>query len=960
MLALCFAAGTPANAPPAGGTLEVVVTDESGAVIPGAQITVFGPSGLAGAAPADTMGKHSFPLAPGTYTARVSWPGFAAQESAAVPVANGRTALVKVSLRIQDSQERVTVPAEAPRPVTTDASSNAGAVVLRGGDLDALADDPDELAADLKALAGPSAGLGDGRIFVDGFSGGHLPPKESIREVRVNQNPFSAEYDQVGFSRTEILTKPGSDQFHGTGFWKFSDASLNSRNPYALIKPPYRSDQFGGNVQGPLGKRASVFFDAERRAVDDNAVIDATAVDPSFRIVPVQTAMLAPQTYTNLSARLDYQLTATNTLVSRLNWWASSNQNAGVGGFALASTGYQMRQRGYKLQLTDTAVLGPAALNETRFQYSRAATGQTGGNADPSVLVLDALHAGGAPVPYASDVQNHYELQNLTSLSLGSHLMKFGGRVRRASLNDASMKNFNGQFVFAGGTGPALDAANQVITGASGAPLLIPLTSIERYRRTLLLQSLGVGASQIRALGGGPSHFRLTGGMPQAALEQIDAGIYLQDDWQVRPNLSLSAGLRWEAQSNLNDWSDFAPRLGFAWAPGGKHGSTVIRGGAGIFYDRFSESLALEALRFNGVNQQQYLVHDPSFFPSVPTTSQLAGMGLAPTVRAIQPGLRAAYVIQAALGVERQLPLRLVLAVNYIHTHGLHLLMSRDIHAPLLDGTRPLSRGDVYQYQSTGVLNQNQLITSVTRRFAKGFGVFGYYAYGRAFSNTDGPNSFPMYQYDLSGEYGRAATDIRHRVVVGASLVTVLGLRLSFFLQAQSGAPFNILTGSDVNGDGLYTARPGLASGLPAAGLVNSPWGLFDPRPAPGALIVPRNYGQGPGFCTLNFRLSRTFAFGALREGGAKSLGGKHSGAALAGAGGLHSILRDGSANRRYSLTVAVEVRNVMNHLNPGLPVGDLSSPLFGQSTWLASGTDPLSASAGDNRRIRLQLRFSF
>ena len=453
-LILCFGLGTWARAQRTGGSLEVHVTDDSGAVIPGAGIAVAGPEGSAGKATADAEGKCLFTgLADGSYHVQVSWTGFASEKAATANVAAGQTVVLNVALHIKTAEQKVTVSADAPEALSTDPASNAGALVLTGADLEALPDDPDELAADLRALAGPGAGLGDMQLFVDGFSGGRLPSKESIREIRINQNPFSAEYDRVGFGRTEIFTKPGSDLFHGMAFFKFSDGTFNSRNPYAPFKPAYQNRQFGGNAGGPLGKKASIFLDVERRAIDDNAVINAMGVGPSFRIAPVRTALTAPQAYSNLSARVDYQLTQKNTLVSRVNWWDSSNQNAGIGGFSLASTAYQRSQNGYSLQLTDTAVLSATAINETRFQVSRTSIGQTGVNSGPSIVVLDAFNGGSPLDPNASDLQNHFELQNYTSLSMGTHLLKFGGRVRGVSLTDSSVKGFGGEFVFAGGRG---------------------------------------------------------------------------------------------------------------------------------------------------------------------------------------------------------------------------------------------------------------------------------------------------------------------------------------------------------------------------------------------------------------------------------------------------------------------------------------------------------------------------
>ena len=165
-------------------------------------------------------------------------------------------------------------------PSALDASANASAVVLRGTDLDALSDNPDDLAADLQALAGPAAGPNGGSIFIDGFSGGELPPKNSIREIRINQNPFSPEYDKLGLGRIEIFTKPGTDRFHADLGYNFANDKWNSRNAYAAQKAPFHLNELRETVSGPLGKRASFNLNFIREWVDNGNVVNAVTLDP--------------------------------------------------------------------------------------------------------------------------------------------------------------------------------------------------------------------------------------------------------------------------------------------------------------------------------------------------------------------------------------------------------------------------------------------------------------------------------------------------------------------------------------------------------------------------------------------------------------------------------------------------------------------------------------------------------
>jgi len=238
------------------GTVKGTVTDESGAVIPATSVRIVSSTGAAREAQTNESGVYTITgVKPGRYTVRVNVPGFTAVEKA-VDVAPGTVATVDTPLTVALETQKITVEAENPAVVTTDPTANAGALVLRGDDLQALSDDPDQLEQDLQALAGPAAGPNGGQIFIDGFSGARLPPKESIREIRINQNPFSAEFDRLGFGRIEVFTKPGSDRYHGQAMFSISDGIFNSRNPFAQNKPDFQSKLFDMNVGGPLGIEA--------------------------------------------------------------------------------------------------------------------------------------------------------------------------------------------------------------------------------------------------------------------------------------------------------------------------------------------------------------------------------------------------------------------------------------------------------------------------------------------------------------------------------------------------------------------------------------------------------------------------------------------------------------------------------------------------------------------------------
>ena len=985
-LVVCLFASVFAGSAAAQGTATVrgQVTDPSGAQVPEATVRLRGiPSGRELRKTTDVNGGYEFRnVAPGKYALVVDKTGFAAYAIDEVDVAGNLTFDVQLALATQ--VQTVNVEAENAT-VSVESADNAGAVVLREKDLESLSDDPDQLADELQALAGPGAGPNGGQIYIDGFTGGRLPPKSSIREVRINRNPYSAEFDRIGFGRIEILTKPGTDRFRGDMFFGFSDESLNSRNPFAPNRAPYQSRLFGGRISGPINKRASFGFDVEGRSIDENEIINATILSTELVASPFQQAVVTPQTRLNISPRIDYAINEKNTLVARYNYSPMSSKNRGVGDFSLLSRAYDMTDDEHRFQITETAVLSARAINETRLQYEWSRQRQTGDNAIPALNVLDAFNAGGPQNGVANSTRSGWELHNMTSYAIGTHTLKFGGRLRYNSFRDLSPANFGGTYTFAGGLGPVLDANSQPVLDGLGQPVTMQLTSLERYRRTLLFQSLAYTPEQIRLLGGGASQFTISGGDPLAAVDQTDIGLFTTWDWRVRPRVTLSAGLRWEDQTNISNHNNFAPRFGLAWAldgGGGKPTKTVLRLGAGIFYDRVDDNLTLQSLRFNGVNQLNYIVRNPDFYPLIPSLTDLAGFQNVGTVRRLSSDIRTPYLAQSSIGIERQLPRNSTIAVNYIFSRGVHLLRARNINAPLPEtGVRPLGDvGNVFAYESTGFSRQNQLMTNFSTRFSRAVSLFGFYTWNHARSDTDGTGSFPANPYDVSTEWGPSRMDIRHRFVMGGSMTAKYGVSFSPFIMASSGAPFNIVTGRDTNGDSLFLERPALASDLNTPGVIQTQWGNFLlTSPTAADLLIPRNFGRGPGQFSVNMRVAKTWSFGERTQasggegfggpdgprrmggprgggGGGPRGGGGMRGGGFGGPGGGGF----GGGGGRYSLTLSVQARNLLNNVNLGIPVGNLTSPLFGQSTQLAGGFGPGGGGAAGNRRIDLSLRFSF
>ncbi len=979
LVALLAAPGAFAQSSNTGG-IRGHVTDPQGGVVPGAEISVTGPATKT--TRTDGKGIYSLDgLVPGTYALTVMKRGFEAYGSGAIAVAAGRVTDLDIQLAVAAIEETVNVDSAAPA-LSIDPSNNAGAITIKGDDLDALPDDPDEMADALQALAGPAAGPNGGQVFIDGFTGGRMPPKASIREIRINANPFSAEYDRLGFGRIEIFTKPGTDQWRGETSYRFNDDILNSRNPFAQNKPPYQRREWGGNVSGPLvAKKASFVIDFERRDVDDNQLINATILEPEdLAIVPLAVSVVTPQHRTTVSPRIDWQISPSHTLVARYAYTSSDQTDAGVGGFSLPSRGYDTTDRQHTLQLTETAVYGKV-ISETRLRYFKERQTREVDDSVPTLQVQDAFTGGGSPLGPSFNDQRRWELQSVTSWASGKHSLRAGFRLRTVDVDDLARQGFGGTVVFSGGFGPKLDANNQLVAGPDGNPVFVPVTSMERYRRTIVLQGLGLSPAAIRALGGGASQLQIVGGDPDAKVTQWDVAPFVQDDWHATPDLLVSAGLRYETQDNIESHLNFAPRLGFAWSAGPKNAQgqarTVVRGGFGIFYDRFGEDLTLRANRFNGVSTSQYVVMQPAVLDQlgfaadgsvsgVPSVEELEAFAIPQATWHVAPDLQASYTLQSSLSLERQLPGNFTVSGTLIAAQGRRQLRSRNINAPLADGARPLgvAAGDVYQVESAGRLNQYQWILGINNRLSKKLTVFVRYFLSWAKSDTDGSSSFPANQYDLKGEYGRAGNDMRHRVTLGGNVTGPWGVRISPFVILSTGRPYNITIGRDLNLDSVFTDRPAFADDPDKPGVVQTPYGLLDPDPVAGEAIIPRNLGVGPGFAVVNLRICKTLTFGKglaapAPPGGPGGPGGGGPGFGGPGGFGGGGRGRGDEGGGGKGLTISIFAQNLLNHVNPSTPVGNLTSLLFGQSLSTAGGFGS-GGGAGGNRRIELQARLGF
>src|SRR5882724_4326158 len=983
-LLLIVAAGV-AQGQDASSALTGLVTDPSGAAVANARVVATPATGAAVNARTGANGMYEFKtLAPGVYTLRATAKGFEPFVKAGVTIEPGKPISINMQLEIAVQQEKVEVQ-DSGTQLDVSGAGNASSVVLKGKDLDALSDDPDELSEELQTLAGPSAGPNGGQIYIDGFTGRQLPPKSSIREVRINQNPFSAEYDHLGFGRIEVFTKPGTDKFHGQFMINGNTAGLNARNPFSgtAPQPGYDSEMYNGNFSGPINKKASFFVDFNRRNINELSVINTPVLDASLNPIEFTDSVPSPRTRTSFSPRLDYQLNTNNTVTLRYQYERENELNNGIGTFSLPSQATNNFSTEHQVQFSDTQVVSPKVINEIRFRFVREENRGSALDFTPTINVNGAFVGGGNSSGTNDDIQDRYELQNYISIVHNSHFIKLGSRLRVTKDVNVQDSGFNGGFTFGAQAVNSQTLQPCAPDPANPDPNCIQHTGLQVYQAVQQGIASGMTTAQIRAQTGlGPTQFSVVTGQPAAQNTFLDWGLYAQDEWKIRPNISLSYGLCIETQNEISFNADIAPRIGIAWGiDAGKKGQpkTVLRAGWGMFYDRFGQSLLLQAQRLNGTTQQQFVVTNPDFYPNLPTPADLTASQNSPTIYQVDPNLKIPYTMQAGVTLERQLSKVANIALTYLNSRGVHTLLTRNINAPLgptFDATDPANRplgtlNNVYQYEGAGIFKQNQFIVNSSVRVGQKVSLFGYYTLNYANSDSSGSGSFPTNQFNVAQDYGRAGFDVRHRVFLGGSITMPMQFRLSPFVIASSGSPFNVTLGQDVNNDSIYNDRPTFAqfqSALANAALIRN--ASFDCNEPSADTLVPINCATGPGRFSFNLRLSKTFGFGQKKESASAAGGGGMGGGTFGrgpggpgggGHGGGGAVVRGGgggdSSGQKYSLTFSVAGRNIFNNVNAGNPVGVISSPIFGQSNALAGG--PFGSSSY-NRRVDLQVTFGF
>jgi hypothetical protein len=913
-------------------TLRGQVLDPSGAVLPNATVTLTrntkAVTTLSGA-----DGSYSFRTIPsGTYAITVQAQRFTLPPQSVT--ITGQPRQLNLTLVIATEQQDVQV-IDQSTGVSVNPDENSAAMVIKGSDLDALSDDPDQLQNELQALAGPAAGPNGGQIYIDGFTGGQLPPKSSIREIRVNQNPFSAEFDKIGYGRVEILTKPGSDKFSGHVTSLASDSSLNTGNPLITQQPNYYIYFLQGDVNGPLTKQSSYFLSVFNLQRQNQNIINAT--NPANTGALIQQAVPNPSSVISINPRVDFQLGKSNTVSARDSFTRSVQTGNGVGGLSLAQQANNATNYENAIQLSDTIVVNAHIINETHFQWRRVRNDQLAAFNTPTITVQGAFINGGSNSGLVNDHQDIFELQNYSTATAAKHTLRFGTRLRAYHDVNQSTSGSNGSYTF-----------QSVAQYLANTPALYQAAVISN---------------------------------PVARATLFDAALFYQDDWRVKPNLTFSYGLRYEGQNRIHDRADFAPRLALAWAPGHLGSTppkTVLRAGYGWFYDRFTvpnsfssatgTPYIVQTIHQNGINQKSFVVSNPTFFaPSAPVSLSTlsATTSSTPTIATIDPHFHAALSMQGGIGVDRQIGKKNTVNVTYLFTRGVHQYLTNTVTAPTFDVASyalTTATPSVFnnQFQSGGIFNENQILVTATSNLGK-LSLHSSYTYTDAKSDTGGVTFFPSVAQSPGLDYGRASFDIHHRLFLIATYNAPHGIVFAPLLAAQSGTPYNITIGNDLTGNNQFNARPTYGT-CGMSGVVSTPYGCLDTTPTGRSeQLIPLDNGTGPANVVLHMRVSKVIGIGPHIKGatgGQSSEGGNGSvnGRGLSGSQAQPKL--DATVPRRYSLTFIAGALNLLNIVNRGTPNGVINSPLFGTSQTLASG--PFGSPTPGNRSIFIQALFSF
>lgn len=776
---------------------------------------------------ADATGTFRFErVLPGNYEIQVQHEGFKLATSR-INVGSRTPARVTIVLQLAGINQEMTVNGEVTQ-ASIDPAENQSAVSASGQMLENLpVFDQDYIGTMSRFLDQGAVATGGVTLVVDGVeaNGPGVSPS-AIQDVKIDQDPYSALFSRPGHGRIEITTKPASQEYHGTFNFLFRDFHFNARDPFAVERPLEQRRIYEGFLTGPLGKskRTAFLISVDRQEQDLQSIV--FALGPAG---PIQENVPSPQRRLFASGRIHHDFSQSHDLWIGYSYEDRSTRNQGVGGFVLPEAGANSELREDEITINHRAAITPHLLHQLRFLAGQYHAPVLSLNADPKIVVLDAFTSGGAQATQLR-TEHHFDMTELLSYQHGKHLLKFGVDVpdwSRRGLTDHT--NFGGTFSFSS------------------------LQDYNNRRPFSFIQQSGEG------------HL--------VFVEKILAG-FVQDQIQLKPNLTVTAGLRYYWQNYFHhDPNNFAPRLSFAFAPG-KGRKTVIRGGAGFFYDRTGPGPIADTLRYNGLLLRRYVITDPGYPDPFPPGESIAAEPS--SIVQLDPRLGIPYTVQFSAGLERQLR-KSTLSLTYAGSRGVGVFRSRDINAPLppFYETRPdLVLGQVREIEAAGRLSRNALELSWRGNATRFFNGMAQYTLSKTYNNTGGIGYFPANMYDLSGEWGRANFDQRHRFNLLGTLTPGKSFNFGASFSCASGAPYTVTTGQDDYHTGLGNARPP---------------------------DVPRNSLEGAAYAVLDLRASRDF------------------------------FLTRSKKDKGPTATLALDAFNVTNRVNYMTYAGTLTSPFFGQ-----------------------------
>ena len=890
-----------------GARVEGVIADQTGAVVLGAEVTTSNGARVL----TDAAGYYLLAcVPPDAVVVRVEAQGFAAV-SKNISVRPGQITRLNFELLLAAVQADVQVNAQASG-LDSDRGSNT--VDLNRQQIQQLADDPDDFVRQLQVLAAESGGdPGNAHITVDGFQNpGAMPPKGSIASIRINPDLFSAEYPWPPYSGglIEITTKPGTSNLHGALFFTGSGGALNATDPFSLTSTPAGKRRYGFELSGSLlQKRSDYSLALEKRDIDEFNVVNAKVLGDGGTVAPLQQTVPASERLWIASARNGWQLgpndTSTISLVANVN----TQGNQGVGGLVLPEAGYLNLTSEYDLRFGNTQTFGANLLHQTRIGYSWKRTAQTPNSTAPALQVAGYFTGGGSTAGNLNTRERDLEVDDDILLTHGKQTFKVGLQSLTVFLHNYDPDTFNGAFVFGGGSAPLLDA-NGKPTGQTTT-----IDGLQQYERTL--QELP---------GGTPTTYQLNTGSPVVPLTQWRPALFGEDTIQLASRLSMATGLRYQLQTSPNSFLSFEPRLGFGWSPD-KKSKWVLHLRSGIFHDPNTAALISDVYRTNGVRQQQRTIYSPSYTtPLVPTADSIA----ISTVREFPHSMVQKSVLSIYANVERDFPHQWHARVNFYFGEDWDRLRIRNINAPMvansigmapdplaaLHAPRPFAQNEnILEYQNEGHLAGNLVSMSLDQHSYKRFDL--HFSYRHVIFKSDGGDALgsPQSSYSDLGESSRADWMRSNAGSFFGSVYLPFKIQWSAQLDGSTGAAYNITTGTDSNGDGIFNDRPAYAS-APGAGTYLTPYGLLTTNTVNGNL--PRNAGTLPSQFHLDTNLSREF------------------------------VLNPKDTDHQRTFTVNMRSANVLNHTNI-VGVNTVLSPTLGQPTVAAPA-----------RRIEFGGRFSF